>query len=205
MPTSGRTHLRTRTTNRQSSHKLSSSAEAWVKSTRRKMTLEEKLGQLITIPYFGGFLSTESSDFQELIAAVERQHIGGLILHTRPGTLGIERSKVYPGAALANVLQSRARIPLLVASDFERGTAMRLEEGTSFPHAMAVAATGRTEDAYTVGRITALEARSAGVQWIFAPVADVNSDPANPIINMRSFGEDPQRVADFVAAYVRGV
>ena len=77
---------------------------------------------------------------------------------------------------------------------------MRLEEGTSFPHAMAVAATGRTEDAYTVGRITAVEARSVGVQWIFAPVADVNSDPANPVINMRSFGEDLTPLRSFLRA-----
>jgi beta-N-acetylhexosaminidase len=205
MPTSGRTHSRTRTTRSKPSRELSSAAEAWVQSTRRKMSLQQKLSQLVTIPCFGRFLSSESAEFHELARQVEQHHIGGLIVHTRPSALGIERSQAYPAAALVNLLQSRARIPLLVASDFERGTAMRLEEGTSFPHAMAVAATGRTEDAYTVGRITALEARSVGVQWIFAPVADVNSDPANPVINMRSFGEDPRRVAAFVAAYVRGV
>src|SRR4029077_14871239 len=104
-----------------------------------------------------------------------------------------------------NLLQKASRIPLLFAADFERGTAMRLENGTSFPHAMAVAATGRPEDAYAVGRITAAEARAVGVHWIFAPVADVNSNPDNPIINVRSFGEDPRRVSAFVEAYVRGV
>ena len=83
------------------------------------------------------------------------------MIATRPGMLGIERSQAYPTAALVSGLQSRARIPLLVAGDFERGTAMRLEEGTSFPHAMAVAAARRPEDAYTMGRITALEARAA--------------------------------------------
>ena len=93
------------------------------------------------------------------------------MIATRPGALGIERSHVYPTAALVNALQQRARIPLLVAGDFERGTAMRLEEGTSFPWAMAVAAGGRPEDAYTLGRITALEARAAGIPWIYAPVS----------------------------------
>jgi len=82
---------------------------------------------------------------------------------------------------------------------------MRLEEGTSFPHAMAVAATGLPQDAYEVGRITAQEARAAGIHWIFAPDADVNSNSANPIINTRSFGEDPHRVASFAAAFTRGV
>ena len=137
--------------------------------------------------------------------AIEDLRVGGLMLATRPGPVGIERGQAYATAAVTNLLQKSARIPLLFAADFERGTAMRLEEGTSFPHAMAVAAAGRPEDAYTVGRITATEARAVGVHWIFAPVADVNSNPDNPIINVRSFGEDPRRVAAFVAAYVRGV
>jgi beta-glucosidase-like glycosyl hydrolase/CubicO group peptidase (beta-lactamase class C family) len=169
------------------------------------MTLREKLGQMVMIPFFGEFMSAEGEEFQALARAVEEQHIGGLIVHTRFGAMGLERSRAYPTAALLNLLQRRARIPLLVAADFERGTVMRLEDGTSFPHAMAVAATGRPDDAYAVGRVTALEARAAGVQWIFAPVADVNSNPANPIINIRSFGEDPKRVAEFVTEYVRGV
>ncbi len=169
------------------------------------MTLEEKLGQLLMVPYFGGFTSEESPEFLELRRQVEKNHVGGLMLHTRTGPLGVERSEAYPAAAVANLLQRHAKIPLLVSGDFERGTAMRIKEGTSFPHAMAVAATGRPEDAYTMGRITALEARAIGAPLIFAPVADVNSDPNNPIINIRSFGEDPERVAELVSAYVRGV
>ncbi len=187
------------------SAKLPAEAEGWVRSTLGQLTLEEKLGQLIMIACYGGFSSIEGSEFQRLARLVEEKHAGGLMIATRPGMLGIERSQVYATAALVNGLQSRARIPLLVAGDFERGTAMRLEEGTSFPHAMAVAAAGRPEDAYTMGRITALEARAAGVPWVFAPVADVNSNPDNPIINIRSFGEDPARVGAFVAAFVRGV
>jgi beta-N-acetylhexosaminidase len=169
------------------------------------MTLEEKLGQLVMIACYGGFTCVESPAFQELARAVEQMHVGALMIATRPGGLGIERSQVYGTAALVDLLQRRAKIPLLVAGDFERGTAMRLSEGTSFPWAMAVAATGRAQDAYTVGRITAIEARAAGVPWVFAPVADVNSDPDNPIINVRSFGEDPERVGDFVSAFIRGV
>jgi beta-N-acetylhexosaminidase len=185
--------------------KLTAEAETWVRQTLAGMTLEEKIGQLVMVACYGGFCPVESEEFLRLARHVEENHIGGLIIANRRGALGIERSQVYPTAALVNALQSRARIPLLVGADFERGTAMRLQEGTSFPEAMAVAATGHPEDAHTMGRITALEARAAGVHWIFAPVADVNSNPGNPIINIRSFGEDPRRVGEFVAAFVRGV
>src|ERR1700691_267327 len=186
MPRSSRSQPRQRATKRKPSTKLSSDAAAWVKNTLRKMTLEEKLGQLLMVPYFGGFTSEGSPEFLELRRQVEQNHVGGLMVHTRTGPLGIERSEAYPAAAVANLLQRRAKIPLLVSGDFERGTAMRVKEGTSFPHAMAVAATGRPEDAYTMGRVTALEARAIGAPLIFAPVADVNSDPDNPIINVRS-------------------
>ena len=177
----------------------------WAARTLAKMSVDEKLGQLLCVYYFGALTSTESPEYQQLMRAVEEQRVGGFVLQTRPSPLGIVRSEAYPSAALANQLQAKAKIPLLVAADFERGTAMRLDEGTSFPQAMAVGATGNPRDAYTMGRITALEARATGVQWVFAPDADVNSNPANPIINVRSFGGDPKRVAKFVAEFVRGV
>ena len=169
------------------------------------MSLEEKLGQLLMLPFHGEFTSLESAEYRELQRAIEENHVGGFMLGARLGPFGIERGKPFATASLINRLQSFARTPLLFAADFERGTAMRLDNGTSFPHAMAVAATGHPEDAYAVGRITAAEARAVGVHWIFAPVADVNSNPDNPIINVRSFGEDPRRVSAFVEAYVRGV
>ncbi len=180
-------------------------SERWVRQTLKGMTLDEKLGQLLVVYYFGGLTSTESPEYQTLVRDVEKQHVGGFILQTHSTPTGLERSQAYPTAALANELQRRAKIPLFVAADFERGTAYRLEDGTSFPHQMAVAATGRPEDAYTMGRITAIEARAVGVNWVLAPVADLNNNPDNPIINIRSYGEDPQRVAQFVAAYVHGV
>jgi len=185
--------------------KLTAAADKWVEKTLKKMPLKEKLGQLVMVYYYGGFLSAESEPYQELLRQVEENHIGGFVVQTRGTPLGIERSQVYPTAALANQLQRRAKIPLLVGADLERGSAMRLEEGTPFPHAMGVAATGNPQDAYEMGKIIALEARAAGVHWVFAPVADVNSNPANPIINTRSFGEEPEQVAKFVAAFVRGV
>ncbi len=185
--------------------RISPDGERWVQQTLKRMALEEKLGQLVMVFYYGGFTAVDSPEYNEVLDQVERNHVGGLVIRTRGTPLGIVRSQVYPAAALANQLQGHAKVPLLVAADFERGTAMRLEEGTSFPHAMAMAATGDPRDAYEQGRITALEARAAGVHWVFAPVADVNSNAENPIINTRSFGENPQRVAEFAAAFVRGV
>src|SRR5947208_6611928 len=132
-------------------------------------------------------------------------HVGGFINITQGSPLGIEKSQIYPTAVLNNQLQAKSKLPLLIGADFERGSAMRLDEGTSFPTQMAIAAGGEVRDAYTMGKMTALEAREAGVQWIYAPVSDVNNNPGNPIINTRSFGEDPARVSEFVSAYVRRV
>ena len=185
--------------------KRQAAVSAWAEKTLKNMTLREKLGQMLMPYYFGVFTSTESPAYKELVHEVEDNHVGGLIAGTIRGPLGIERSQVYPTAVLTNDLQRRAKIPLLVASDFESGTGMRLDEGTSFPSAMAIAATGDPKLAYTAGKITALEARAAGIQWIFAPDADVNDNPDNPIINIRSFGEDPQSVAEYVTQFVRGV
>jgi beta-N-acetylhexosaminidase len=181
------------------------SQAAWVEQTLRKMTLREKLGQMLMPYYLGVFTPTESADFKDLVHQVEENHVGGFILGTARGPLGIERSQVYPTAVLTNELQRRAKVPLVIGADFESGTGMRLDEGTSYPSAMAIGATGDPRLAYAVGKSIALEARAAGVQWVFAPDADVNNNPDNPIINVRSFGEDPASVASFVTQFIRGV
>jgi beta-glucosidase-like glycosyl hydrolase/CubicO group peptidase (beta-lactamase class C family) len=183
---------------------LSAAERQWVDAAVRRMTVDEKIGQLLFTTFHGTFTSTESAEYQKLLHDVTDLHVGGFIVVTRITPLGIEKSQTYPTAALTNQLQSKAKLPLLVGADFERGSAMRLDEGTSFPTQMAIAAGGDPRDAYTMGKITAIEARQAGVQWIYAPVADVNNNPGNPIINTRSFGEDPSRVSDFVGQYIRG-
>jgi beta-N-acetylhexosaminidase len=185
--------------------KLSPSANAWVESTMRKMTVDEKIGQLLFTTYHGSFTPVDAAAYQQIMHDVNDLHVGGFINVTRMSPLGIVKSQAYPTAVLMNQLQAKSKLPLLVGADFERGTAMRLDEGTSFPTAMALAAGGDSNDAYTMGKITALEARAVGIQWIYAPDADVNNNPGNPIINTRSFGEDPKRVAEFVSAFVRGV
>lgn len=181
------------------------SRSRWVEKTLAKMSLREKIGQLLMVPFFGGFASSESAERKEVIRQVEQNRVGGLILATARGPMGIRRSQVYPAAEIANELQRRAKIPLLVGADFESGTRMRLEEGTAFPSAMAIAATSDPKAAYAAGMYTALEARAAGVHWIFAPDADINNNPDNPIINVRSFGESAEDVARYTAEFVRGV
>jgi beta-N-acetylhexosaminidase len=160
------------------------------------LPLPAKAAQLV-MPWIAG---TYAADDAESLTQGERWvdslGVGGLIVSVG-SPLDI--------AAKLNHLQSRARIPLLVASDLEAGTAIRLAGGVAFPTNMGVAAGGRDSDAYTMGRITAREARAVGIHLAFAPVADVNNNPANPIINVRSFGEDPRAVARFVAAAVRGM
>jgi beta-N-acetylhexosaminidase len=176
----------------------------WARQTLGRMTLDQKLGQLLMLYVWGRFTSAEDPEFRRLARWVAQGKVGGLLLQALRTPAGIEIDRVYPTAALLNQLQREAKIPLLVAADFETGTAMRLSEGTSLPHLMAVAATGNPRDAYAHGRITALEARTAGVNWIFGPVCDVNNNPANPIINIRSFGEDPAKVAELAAQLIRG-
>ncbi|PYT63255.1 MAG: beta-N-acetylglucosaminidase [Acidobacteria bacterium] len=188
-----------------SAKKLSPAANAWVEATLRKMTVDEKIGQLLFTTYHGSFTATDAPANQQLMHDVQDLHVGGFIIITHGSPLGIVKSQAYPTAVLANQLQAESKLPLLIGADFERGTAMRYDEGTSFPTAMAVAAGGNVKDAYTMGKITALEARATGVHWVYAPDADVNNNPGNPIINTRSFGEDPTRVAEFVSAFVRGV
>jgi len=180
-------------------------ASEWVESTLRKMSVDEKIGQVLFATYHGSFTSTDAAAYAQMLHCVNDLHVGGFINITQGSPLGIVKSQAYPTAVLMNQLQAKAKLPLLVGADFERGTAMRLDEGTSFPTAMALAAAGDPRDAYTMGKVTALEARAVGIHWIYAPDADVNNNPGNPIINTRSFGEDPARVAEFVREFVRGV
>ncbi|HUA02073.1 MAG TPA: glycoside hydrolase family 3 N-terminal domain-containing protein, partial [Candidatus Aquilonibacter sp.] len=177
----------------------------WAEKTLRRMSLREKIGQVLMVPFFGEFASSASTEYAEAIRQVEENRVGGLILATARGPMGIRRSQVYPTAVIANELQRRAKIPLLIGADFESGTRMRIEEGAAFPSAMAIAATGEPGFAYVAGKLTAIEARAAGVHWIFAPDADINDNPDNPIINVRSFGESALEVSRYVDEFIRGV
>jgi beta-N-acetylhexosaminidase len=185
--------------------RLSPEASKWVEATLQKMSVDEKIGQLLFTTYHGSLTPTDAPAYAQIMHDVNDLHCGGFINITQGSPLGIIKSQAYPTAVLTNQLQTKSKLPLLIGADFERGAAMRLDEGTSFPTAMALAAAGNPDDAYTMGKFTALEARAVGIQWIYAPDADVNNNPGNPIINTRSFGEDPARVAEYVTAFVRGV
>ncbi len=160
------------------------------------LTLDEKIGQLFVGAGHGNYTSDSGWRYRDLMHQVRDNKVGGLIWFV---------SNVYETAYLTKQLQDAARVPLLISADLEAGIGMRFLDTTFWPSAMAVAATGDPKYAETLGRITAREAKTLGINHILAPVADVNVDPANPVINTRSFGEDPEDVARFVAAFVRGV
>jgi beta-N-acetylhexosaminidase len=176
----------------------------WVDKTMRKMSAEEKVGQLFSIWVRVQFLNDADPVFVHLRDNIHKYHVGSVVMSVPVDGPVLLKSSPYVTADLLNRLQKSSKLPLIVAADFERGVSMRLNGTTVFPHAMAFGATGKTENAEVFGRITALEGRAVGVHWNFFPDADVNSNPANPIINTRSFGEDPTQVGDFVAAYIRG-
>jgi beta-N-acetylhexosaminidase len=183
---------------------LDKAGQKWADKTLRRMSAEDKVGQLFGIKVLAQFLNDADPKWIQLRDSVRKYRVGSLVMTVPVEGPVLLRSQPYVAADLLNRLQRSSNLPLLVAADFERGVSMRLNGTTVFPHAMAFGATGKTENAEAFGRITALEARAVGVQWNFFPDADVNSNPANPIINTRSFGGDPKEVGDFVAAYIRG-
>jgi beta-N-acetylhexosaminidase len=173
----------------------SAKALKWANEQLRKMSLEEKIGQLISVGVNATFLNQDSDAYRALKHHIEDNKVGGVILFRGP---------VYESVILVNRMQELAKYPLLVSADLEAGAGMRFEDTVNFPWNMAVAATGNPEYARRQGEITAREARALGVQQIFAPVVDVNNNSANPVINVRSYGEDPADVARFAAAFTEG-
>ena len=172
----------------------------WVEKTLASMTIDEKIGQLIIPATVGMFLSQDSEVFQQARRDITEFHVGGYHM------LG-EVNNLHEPAGVAlfiNHLQELAKIPLWITADFEGGVGLRFIGATRLPRAMAMGATGNPNFAYQAGRITAEEARALGVQVNFYPVVDVNNNARNPIINIRSFGGDPQLVSRMARAYIRG-
>jgi beta-N-acetylhexosaminidase len=170
--------------------------ESDVESILQGLDIRDRIAQLVMPWIPGTYAAYDDDGFARAEAWVDSLHVGGVIVSV---------GSPLDVAAKLNRLQQRSRLPLLVASDFEGGTSIRLNGGTLLPPNMGVGATGSDSAAYELGRITALEGRAVGVQLAFAPVADVNNNPANPIINTRAFGEDPAEVGRMVAAEVRGL
>ena len=183
---------------------LDRKGERWAAATLRKMTLEEKIGQMIVVWAKVQFLNPESPEYLELRDEMAKYHVGGFGVTDVVEGPQLIMSEPLEAAALTNRLQKDSKYPLLIAADFERGLSMRLVGATAFPAAMAFGAAGDKNLARQFGRISAIESRAIGVQWNWFPIADVNSNPANPIIDTRSFGEDPALVSEMVAAYIEG-
>jgi beta-N-acetylhexosaminidase len=166
-----------------------------IDSILARLTLEEKVGQMIMLRVPGYYLSTDGDIFDRLARRVTVKKIGGVIL---------TQGDVYESAITLNALQRLAPLPLLVAADFEKGIAMRTRRGTSFPDAMALGATRKADLAFRMGKAIAREGRAIGVHQNFAPVADINTNPLNPAINTRAFTDDPALDSAMVSAFVRG-
>lgn len=181
---------------------------SWAERTLAGMTLQEKVGQMMMPWVIGDYAPEGSASWDRISGLVRDQAVGGVIMSV---------GSPMEIAAKLNELQRASKVPLLVAADLETGPGFRMSGtvhmpgtivlggATEFPSLMAVGATWDPDLAYQMGRITAVEARAVGIHVPFAPVLDVNNNPGNPIINVRSFGEDPAEVGKLGAAFVRGV
>jgi beta-N-acetylhexosaminidase len=181
---------------------------AWVEQTIARLTLRQKVGQLVVPRISGAYMPGEGAEYERLKEWIVKYGIGGVIITQGPP---------LEMAAKLNTLQRLADVPLLVTADMEHGPGQILMAGiimpygidnggaTRFPPLMALGATGDEQFAYELGRITAVEGRAAGVHVTFSPVVDVNNNPNNPIINTRSYGEDPALVARMASAHIRGI
>ncbi len=199
----------------QASRPVDRDAEKWVQATLKKMSVEEKVGQMLVSSFQTNFMSSDSEAFDELVRTVHEYKVGGF--HVFGGSERVPPVLLNPtygavtlgqpleAASIINRLQAISPIPLLNTADFEAGVGFRIAGGTSFPRLMAFGAARDERLAHEAGRITGEEARALGVHVNFAPVVDVNNNPRNPVINTRSYGEDPQLVGRLAAAYIRGL
>lgn len=194
---------------------IDKTGDKWVEDTLRKMSLDEKVGQLLVPAVDSTYLSSDTDAFDRLAAKIQQLHVGGfhvfggterapnVLLDSNYGTVIL--GQPLAAASLLNRLQALSALPLLNTADFEAGVGFRIEGATLMPRQMAAGAAGDEQLAFEAARITAIEARAIGVHVNFSPLADVNNNPRNPVINIRSFGEQPDAVGKFASAYVRGL
>jgi beta-N-acetylhexosaminidase len=196
---------------------LDRDAARWVEQTLKKLTPDEKVGQTIVPSFDSTYLSSDTDIYDQLVRLARDYHVGGF--HIFGGTepipsvlLNSSYGSVILGqplaaASLVNRLQDVAAVPLLNTADFEAGVGFRISGATVFPRQMALGAIAGADGARLVreaARITGVESRAIGVHVNFAPLADVNNNARNPVINTRSYGESPSHVGELVAAYVAG-
>lgn len=170
--------------------------EPWVESILNSMTIEEKIGQMIFPYVYGKYYADDSNEMQRLETLIKGFYVGGFIFF---------QSNLYDQVILTNKLQALSKVPLLISSDYERGAGMRTSNTTSFPYNMALGAVNDEHLVYLMGKVIARESRALGVNLNFAPVSDVNSSADNPVINVRSFGDNPLEVAKLSSALIKGM
>jgi beta-glucosidase-like glycosyl hydrolase/CubicO group peptidase (beta-lactamase class C family) len=167
-----------------------------VRARLAKMPLEARVAQMVAVRASGLYQHPDSAESRQLQREVRDLKVGSLVVF---------ESEVGSLRRMVDRLQALAEVPLLVSADMERGLSFRVRRGVvPLPYAMAIGATRSEEAARFSGEVTAREARALGLHWALAPVADVNNNPANPVINIRSYGEDPELVARLAAAFIRG-
>lgn len=175
-------------------------AKAWLS----KLTLRQQVAQLVVVRFYGEAPASNRKLYRELHRLVTVTQVGGMIALNRVRNGIVVNAEPHAMASFLNRMQRAAPLPLIVGGDFERGASMRMSGTVKFPHLMAYGAAGDIEGARFLGAYTAREARAMGVHWVFAPDADVNNNAGNPVIGLRSFGENPAEVAKFVSAYIEG-
>ncbi len=174
----------------------SEKAYKWADKELKKMSADEKVGQLVHIGINARYLNQDSDEYKELRRQIVENKLGGIVLFGAP---------IYESVFLVNRMQEAAKTPLLIAIDAETGVGMRFGDAENFPWNMAMAATGNPEYARRVGEITGRDARALGITQVYAPVLDVNNNPNNPVINVRSYGENPAAVGQFGTAFIEGL
>ena len=172
------------------------SKKSWAESTLKKLTLREKIAQMMVVSMNMRFMNYESAKWNEIQSYIESDGIG--VLHIWFGDAG-------SALTMLNDMQSKSKVPILVDADIESGLGRRYPGAVTLPPMMAIAATGDPKYAYEAGRISAEESRAVGIHFSLSPVVDVNNNPKNPIINTRSFGEDPDSVSRYSVEFIRGL
>ena len=170
--------------------------QSWAESTLNKLTLREKIAQMMVYSMNMQYMNYESDQWQEIQKHLSTDGIG--VLHIWFGDAG-------SSLTMLNKIQAESKVPILVDADIESGLGRRYPGAVTLPPMMAIAATGESHFAYEAGRIAAEESRAVGIHFNLSPVVDVNNNPKNPIINTRSFGENPDSVDRYSVEYIRGL
>ena len=175
---------------------ISSDNPDWAESTLKKLSLREKIAQMMVYRMNMKFMNFDSNEWKEIESQLATDGIG--IVHIWFGEAG-------SALTILNKMQELSKVPLLVEGDIESGLGRRYAGAVTLPPAMAISATGNSLNAYKAGMISAIESRSVGIHFNLAPVVDVNNNPKNPIINTRSFSENPDSVHRYASEFIRGV